>query len=719
MLRRAGNETVRWTLRTTVQVLGLTLLLQPQSVEAQLTCTGDSTRTIFAGGPDTGEDSPPGACRQFDGNQSVCEQAFHLGGDGIASCFYDSTEDECRGCGPAENERDGDCTNTCAGTPTCAADPTRTDFVGGPDTEACRQHDNDEASCLLAFHRNDLGAFASCWYDSSNDTCRGCGPSFDDGPQPCTNTCVTSPTCEQDPARTIFAGGPGVGEENPPGACRQFDDDVQMCNQAFHLGGDGIYSSCFPSVECVPCGRFRTGKSVAPPARGGTGQGGRPQPEDALGCINACVPPPTCADQARTQFAGGPGTGACHTFDGNQTACEQAFHVNQFDDPATCWYDSATDTCNGCGPANEGADECTNTCIANTCPLDPSRTNFVGGPGTGTSGGACKSLTDQASCEVAFHRGQRGIASCHWTGSVCNGCNSFTGAGCINTCQPPPPCPQDPTRTQFLGGPFANVCHQFDGDEANCLLSYHETGRGYIASCFYDDTTDMCSGCGPNNEPSACTNSCIPATCAADPTRTLFTGGPNSNACHDFDEDQTSCEKAFHRTDDGTVASCFYDTANDECSGCGPSNLSEGRCTNTCTTVVPVCSTTGRVLGECSDFNGNAAACSGAFELTNGGPFSCFPDPQCIGCGLINQAELGCSNTCEETPGTGPEGGGPCDDGLDNDTDGATDCGDTECAGDPACAAPAPALSWEALLISLLLIGSIALYRLRPSSSDS
>lgn len=53
-----------------------------------------------------------------------------------------------------------------------------------------------------------------------------------------------------------------------------------------------------------------------------------------------------------------------------------------------------------------------------------------------------------------------------------------------------------------------------------------------------------------------------------------------------------------------------------------------------------------------------------------------------------------------------------CNDGLDNDDDGFTDCGDPDCVGVDPCVAPAPALGPAGLIVgaaTLLLIGGAAL----------
>lgn len=701
-MRDAVRLTFAGTLRTQLVISALAALLLPHQAGAALECEGDPTRTVFANGD--GQDTPPGACRQFDGNQATCLLAFHLGSDGIASCFYDSIDDLCLGCGFGQNERDGDCTNTCAATPVCAADPTRTLFTGGPnsgqDPGACHTYDNDQANCLLAFHRSFAGGFASCWYDAASDRCNGCGHQNASQGE-CTNTCLTSPVCTRDPSRTIFVGGPETE------ACRSLDDDPTMCLQAYHRGGDEQYSSCFPKSRCSACGGGSR-RAVAP---GGSAAGGEDDGEGS-GCINACVPVPTCADSSKTTYVGGPGTDACESLDGNPTACNAAFHTGG-NGVASCWYDAIEDECNGCGPSNEGDGDCTNTCIAETCPLDPSRTTFAGGPFTGETGGACTQYLDQTTCEQAFHRGRSGIASCYWNGSSCLGCGPSNEDDCVNTCAPLPPC-LDTSRTNFVGGGGNNACRQFDGDQTSCLAAYHRSSGGLSASCWYDATADECRGCGATREEQgACTNTCQPTpTCALDSSRTIFAGGPGTDACEEFDDDQVDCEKAFHRTRLGTYASCFFDADDGDCRGCGPVNESDGDCTNTCGPVPTCPSDSSRTFSECDALDGNPMACDNAFETTPDGPVSCFSEPVCFGCGLYNQEDEGCSNTCETGPGSGTEDG-LCDDGLDNDNDNAVDCGDADCTSDPACAAPAPAMSWQALLAGTFILGVIGLNRLR------
>jgi hypothetical protein len=600
------------------------------------TCTGDPSRTVFVGGPETS------GCHDFDGNQIVCNQAFILGKGGVTSCFYDVDSDSCEGCGPF-NQAEGLCMNECRPV-SCVGDPSRTAFAGGPESGACQNYGiiAGTANCNIAFH---IGAYgvASCYYDADADECRGCGPN-NQGEGNCVNTCAA---CEADASRTIFLGGPNTS------ACHEFDGDEASCNQAFHRDTCGNDTSCFyDSGECRGCGPNNQQDGV---------------------CLNTCeVGPLTCTnDPSRTIDAGGPNTQACHQFDGDYVNCQKAFHHGTNTQATSCYYSFAGDECRGCGPNNEFDGECINTCVAGavTCPQDPSRTVLAGLPNSQ----GCQEfgvVAGTANCDIAFNIGAGGVASCFNDGFDCRGCGpSNEGNGeCRNTCtQGPPACPSDPTRTIFAGGPNTQACHQFDGDQGSCEQAF-ALGAAGVASCFYD--FGSCSGCGPNNL-GDCTNTCAPPTCPGDVTRTIFAGGPQTSACHTFDGNQTNCEKAYHQGDGGIVASCYYDTDDDECFGCGPNNEEAGNCTNTC----PVCQNDptrtfagGPFSSGCSDLDGDQSACQAAFQFDDfGHSVSCFYDGgNCQPCDPSNFSTGDCRNscvlgppTCDKDPSRTIFGGGP------------------------------------------------------------
>jgi hypothetical protein len=327
---------------------------------------------------------------------------------------------------------------------------------------------------------------------------------------------------------------------------------------------------------------------------------------------------------------------------------------------------------------------------------------------------ACQQAPDQTACEQSFHRtGSGDLASCWWDGgnNACRGCgpDNESDGRCTNECRTAATtCPNDPTRV-FAGGPDTNACRQFNGMEAACNGAYHLGGAGY-ASCFYNAANNTCLGCGPSNEGEDCINTCLPVPPCQDASRTIFTGHPESAGCHRFDGDSVMCLQAYVEGDGG-AASCWYDSSEDECRGCGPENANEGNCTNSCQPT-PVCTEdTSRTLTECDEFDGDPTACGNAFQLNQEGtPIACQSIPFCFGCGLRNQAEGVCTNTC--FAGTGTETGN-CDDGIDNDNDNAVDCADAECLGDPACVAQAPLLSPGGLVVVTIVLFALATLALR------
>lgn len=497
-------------------------------------------------------------------------------------------------------------------------DATRTLIPGGPGNSGCRTY-NNQAACNTSYIIGGSGP-TSCYLQDDGD-CEGCGPN-NEGLE-CTNVCQPAPFCA--PGRPTFVGGNGNS------ACQVFNGDSAQCNQAYHRSQNGEFTSCFNTSVCDACGD-----------------------DESEFCLNSCVPPPTCVDMTRTNFIGGPGTRACRQFDGNETACNQAFHLGE-DGVAPCYYDEDGD-CQGCGINNERDGDCTNTCIPTPTCLDMTRTTYAGGPG---SDGCDAYDDDQSACEQAFVRGDNGrVNSCFYDeDGDCRGCDPENeGDGhCTNTCTAPVPC-LDMTRTIYTGPPGSEGCERFDDDQTSCEQAYVEGGAG-VASCYYDTDEGRCRGCGPSNENNGnCTNTCATTpTCALDMTRTIYAGGPGSEGCREFDGDETQCLQAFVRGDGG-VASCFFEPDGD-CRGCGPENVNDGDCVNTCKNQ-PVCgSDPDRTVLGCGRFDGDPAGCATAYGLLDdGSPTSCVAVDLCLGCGPNNQEDGLCTNACQQqsTPVVAP-----------------------------------------------------------------
>jgi hypothetical protein len=212
--------------------------------------------------------------------------------------------------------------------------------------------------------------------------------------------------------------------------------------------------------------------------------------------------------------------GGCRTLDGNQAACLKTFQTN---DPFANRREFPASSCfffkGFCLPCTDNVAkraECTNACIAKTTCADPTRTVFLGGFG----GDACKDPKTQVDCEKSWHIGRLDVvhraASCYWTGTACRGCgpSHANQLDCTNTCDttPHPTC-KDAARTMFLGGPNASTakkCKKFNGNQAMCEVSYHVTGEGTAATCWYETTANQCLGCGLRWETvGKCNNTCL------------------------------------------------------------------------------------------------------------------------------------------------------------------------------------------------------------------
>jgi hypothetical protein len=159
--------------------------------------------------------------------------------------------------------------------------------------------------------------------------------------------------CANDPSRTIFAGGPGVGVSSQ-GACLQFTDEA-TCNMAFHQSGAGPLAPC----------RWVSGTPGN--CEGNT----RNQLDDTVAHSCQTLPAPSCADASRTiKLTGGTvaasGTNVCQTLR-DQTSCETAWHTGAKGVGIACCWDGTQCVGSIWGFANS---TCThgNTCFVATGP---------------------------------------------------------------------------------------------------------------------------------------------------------------------------------------------------------------------------------------------------------------------------------------------------------------------------------------------------------------
>jgi hypothetical protein len=304
-------------------------------------------------------------------------------------------------------------------------------------------------------------------------------------------------------------------------------------------------------------------------------------------------PAPTCpGDATRTDFA------RCNErFD--QPSCEAAWHItgNTFPGYASsCYWD--IDTCRGCGPSNENAGECTNSCTpvlpgairieADGVRVEKLRVRAARVAGISVVGNAADAVIAGVRVEGADHvciagtgpglRVERSsVRACAEECIVARGDSAVLERNRIASCG------QEGIDARGSGVRIvrngvrltADACVRFRGD-------------GAVAE---RNLLSLCGGSGVEGEGSAaridrnqlratfdgifyeCNHL---ATSCADVTRTVFGGDEGSEACPTF-LDQPSCEQAW-TFGEGGAASCYWNGA---CRGCGPNN--EGaECTNTC-----------------------------------------------------------------------------------------------------------------------------------------
>ena len=83
-------------------------------------------------------------------------------------------------------------------------------------------------------------------------------------------------------------------------------------------------------------------------------------------CANECRRDICEGDISNTTFVGGPGSGACRVFGGNQTACDSAYHLG-LGGIANCGFEIfgpvVPNLCSGCGLTQAGFGNCVNECL--------------------------------------------------------------------------------------------------------------------------------------------------------------------------------------------------------------------------------------------------------------------------------------------------------------------------------------------------------------------
>ncbi len=531
-------------------------------------CAGDPGRSNFIGFGSIarGLGQNGGSCRQYDGDETTCENSWYMSrrrGRGVG-CWWDGAE--CRG---STRRQGGD--DACrVDSAECALGGRNTLLgFGGGGQSPCRVFDGVEAMCDDAFYEDEREGFpVACWF--STGLCLGSGGQFDQQ-----NACVLDPigpdaTCLGDPNRTISVGFGNAGNAslgNAGAACHSLDSaGAAMCNMAFYENiGSGAGVACW--WDGFTCNGSSSDNSNEDACRGG-----------------AVATPVTCtldADRTTQIGRGGNGSRPCRVLDGTSEAvCEDTYYISDEGPiPVACWWDG--DECRG----TSGRFFFHNECLYDEPPLvadavcgGGARSVLLGfGSFDESNDGArtCRALDDETVCENAYYQSFDsgfGVA-CWWDGSNCRGSGDDNADE--NVCLPDAECTLDPGRTTVLGFGENNtaVCRQLDGDQTMCENSFYvESDSGDAVACWWDD-----GDCRGSNDANSRLNSCLrtpqpaTATCAA---RSVLLGfgetgsGRRGGACRQFDGDQAMCETAFYESaDDYVPVACVWNVATDFCLG--------------------------------------------------------------------------------------------------------------------------------------------------------
>jgi hypothetical protein len=270
--------------------------------------------------------------------------------------------------------------------------------------------------------------------------------------------------------------------------------------------------------------------------------------------------------------------------------------------------------------------------VGDECPLDPSRTTFVGGQGDG-----CEYIGSQEECDRSFVvRWDGAPISCTWSGGGCDVCGS-----CVNTCAPPPPCPGS-SRAQWAGF-GSESCRALDGDAASCGQAYYSDEFG-TWSCFA--SADQCLACDPAAQAAgACAYDCQPSASCADPSRDVYAG---IYGCERLSGDPSACQRAFQSDGGAGTMACIAGDG-DSCFWCDANGEAQGFCTNTCAAPPPCSGDPARSpVPRCYVHDQDAEACAHAYTIEQGEAAACFLNENgyCTACGTGDERGGACLDVC-------------------------------------------------------------------------
>lgn len=286
----------------------------------------------------------------------------------------------------------------------------------------------------------------------------------------------------------------------------------------------------------------------------------------------AATPPAVCGDGVVDMSAEQCDDGNTAEGDCCSSTCQFEAGGSVCNDNNSCTF---IDQCDGAGLCAGNGSTCGNSLLEDGCGEQCDDSNLLNADG-------CNDTCQNEIC---------GDGSVNNNGAEqCDDGNRVDGDSCNSACQ-----------NEICGDGVVN-----NGGVEQCDDGNTESGDGCQANCLLpvcgDNVLDDGEVCDDGNTDSGdgCNDVCIPE-CPGDPSRTVFAGGPGNGACQAFEDDQSSCEEAYH-LGGGGVASCYFDEDDEWCYGCGANNENSGNCVNTCR--VPICGDGFLSLGEdCDDGN--------------------------------------------------------------------------------------------------------------------
>jgi parallel beta-helix repeat protein len=434
-------------------------------------------------------------------------------------------------------------------------------------------------------------------------------------------------------------------------SCRSFDNNQAACDAAWQsYSGSDTAVSCWYDIgsdDCRGCGPYNV---------------------NAGNCTNTCDSDPFCADPALSLISG---QGQCRNYDGtNQVTCESYWHVGG-DGPTSCFWDSTTARCVGCGDRNQALLGCTNTCGETGNVLNISSDNVLvknlkilhaedraikvlpTASDAKFEGVTVKNANDVCIESIGSNTevldstlrgcGRHCIRSYVGNLAVRGSSISQCGGNGVSNLGPNLTVNGNEFDTIRYAGVYTEGVGAKIKNNAFHSVSYEAIGlQGRDFSIVNNNVKGV--GAGIIAE-------CVEDPACLDPTLTFIPGsGPNEEGCRMFDgTDKDTCESYWHMGGRGPT-SCWWD--GDDCRGCGTQYAPYGTCTNSC--VQNTCDDGSRTFVGYGDScryydNTNQATCESYWNIGAQGAASCWWDPSnndCRGCGPQNELPGLCTNAC-------------------------------------------------------------------------